>query len=99
MMIAEKNNTLYKTAEINDELKKIGLWKKAEPLWVKDYEANTKIIHNDFSEWLQFVYLPNCLQNNGSSISSIVPQAIKYFGDDVKKGKLLQLLIELDALV
>jgi len=98
-MMLEKNKTLYKTAEINDELKKIGLWKKTEPAWVKDYEANTKIIHNDFAEWLQFVYLPNCMQNKGSSNASIVPQAMKYFGDDVKKGKLLQLLIELDALI
>ena len=99
MMIAEKNKTLFKIDEIIAELKKNGLWKKSEPLWVNDYEANTKIVHNDFAEWLQFVYLPNCLQNKGSSISSIVPQAIKYFGDDVRKGKLLQLLIELDALV
>jgi len=31
--------------------------------------------------------------------SHIVPQAIKFFSEDVKKGKLLQLLIELDAVL
>jgi hypothetical protein len=31
--------------------------------------------------------------------SYVVPQAIHYFGDDIKKGKLLELLIELDALI
>jgi hypothetical protein len=29
----------------------------------------------------------------------IVPQAVKFFSDDVQKGKLLQLLIELDGLL
>jgi hypothetical protein len=29
----------------------------------------------------------------------IVPHAIKFFGDDVKKGKLLQILIEIDSLL
>lgn len=85
--------------EIISELNKNGLWKKTEPAWVKNYEANKNTFHNDFEEWLQFVYLPNCLQNKAGASPSIVPQAMKYFGEDVKKGKLLQLLIELDALV
>ena len=99
MMLLEKNKTIEKVDEIIAELKANSLWKKTEPDWVKDYEANIKIMHNDFAEWLQFVYLPNCLQNKRSSIVRIVPQAMKYFGEDVQKGKLLQLLIELDALV
>ena len=98
-MTVEKSNIVNKAEEIIAELKKNGLWKKAEPLWVKDYEANIKLAHNDFAEWLQFVYLPNRLRNKAGTTSSIVPQAMKYFGDDVRKGKLLELLIELDALI
>jgi hypothetical protein len=29
----------------------------------------------------------------------LVPHAVKYFGDEVIKGKLLQILIEIDALL
>jgi hypothetical protein len=35
----------------------------------------------------------------GTAENYIVPQAMKFFGDDMQKGKLLQLLIELDSLV
>jgi uncharacterized protein YqcC (DUF446 family) len=92
-----------KIAEIKEEMKLAGLWKKQMPAWVKDYaEKNITTGHN-FAEWLQFVYLPNAMQleNMGrmGTGNHIVPQAMHYFGTDVKKGKLLQLLIELDSLL
>ncbi len=99
MITVEKSKTLNKIEEIIAELKQNGCWKTTEPLWVRNYEANTKLVHDDFAEWLQFVYLPNCVRYKATDAPSIVPQAMKYFGDDVKKGKLLELLIELDATV
>ncbi len=95
--IAEKLN------EIKDELKQCGLWKKQLPEWVNDYASRNIITEQDFAEWLQFVYIPNMVQQQNRSASNtekyIVPQAKKFFGDDIKKGKLLQLLIELDSLL
>jgi uncharacterized protein YqcC (DUF446 family) len=88
-----------KTAEIISELKKTGLWKKQIPAWVTDYQEKKISSENDFTEWLQFIYLPNC---TGISVMGkkkyIVPQAVKFFKEDVKRGRLLQLLIELDGL-
>ena len=88
-----------KTDEVIDELKRTGLWKTKPPAWVTDYEQKQIEDRNDFVEWLQFVYLPNCGRNHEwLSKKMIVPQVIKFFKEDMKKGKLLQLLIELDSL-
>jgi uncharacterized protein YqcC (DUF446 family) len=92
--------TEEKITEIRSELKAAGLWKKKIPAWVTDYEEKIIADENDFAEWLQFIYLPNCATVNVMDKKTyIVPQAMKFFGEDVKKGKLLQLLIELDALL
>ncbi len=92
-----------KVKEVREEMQKAGLWKKVPPPWVNDFGQRNIVSRGDFGVWLQFVYLPNRIQeaaggvrNNGSSL--IVPQALQFFGDDIKKGKLLQLLIELDSL-
>jgi hypothetical protein len=57
---------------------------------------------NDFSEWLQFVYLPNLAQQAqavpGEKKNYIVPHAVRFYGEDIKKGKLLRLLVELDSM-
>lgn len=92
-----------KIKAVQDELKKSGLWKTVHPVWVSHYERQSLETENEFSDWLQFVYLPNLLAESGNhnvltDHTNVVPQAIKFFGDDVKKGKLLQLLIELDSL-
>ncbi len=84
-------------------MKSIGLWKKQTPVWVSNYQTTMIATEHDFNEWLQFVYLPNLLQQAGSNRTyiekrNVVPQAMDFFGEDVKKGKLLQLLIELDSL-
>ena len=91
-----------KIAEVYEELKRTSLWKAEVPEWVHHYqkEPQTQV---EFSQWLQFVYLPNLFQEAGTyritaNEQTIAPQAIKFFGEDVKKGKLLQLLIELDSL-
>jgi uncharacterized protein YqcC (DUF446 family) len=92
-----------KVAELKTEMKRIGLWKKHVPYWVNEFAQSNIKTEQDFAEWLQFVYLPNMMQvENRSSMGTekyIVPQAIQFFGVDVQKGELLQLLIELDSLI
>lgn len=89
-----------KIREIRSELKRTGLWKNELPPWVMDYEEKQISSRQDFLEWLQFIYLPNCVNEAPVNKKAlIVPQAIKFFGKDVQKGKLLQLLVELDALL
>jgi len=92
-----------KINRVIEEMKKTGVWKSRMPAWVNEYDSHAIINEHHFGEWLQFVYLPNLLQQGESDTIAvqkklIVPQAIKFFGEDVKKGKLLQLLIELDSL-
>lgn len=84
-------------------MRSAGLWKTKTPAWVKEFDKRTITNREDFSEWLQFVYLPNRVQETESRQPVpekiyIVPQAVKFFSNDIKKGKLLQLLIELDSL-
>ncbi|MEO5647009.1 MAG: YqcC family protein [Chitinophagaceae bacterium] len=101
--MAEVELITEKIYGVRDEMKSAGLWKKHLPDWVSDFQKTVIYTEHDFSEWLQFVYLPNLLQQAGNNLTfrekrNIVPQAMKFFGEDVKKGKLLQLLIELDSL-
>jgi uncharacterized protein YqcC (DUF446 family) len=92
-----------KIVEIKNEMKLTGLWKRNLPVWVNEYRNENIKTEQDFAEWLQFVYLPNMMQlENRSSMGTekyIVPQAVQFFGADMQKGKLLQLLIELDGLL
>jgi uncharacterized protein YqcC (DUF446 family) len=92
-----------KIKEVRYEMSRTGLWKNETPAWVKEFDKRTITTGEDFSEWLQFIYLPNRMQEAESSQSVyeknyIVPQVMNFFGSDINKGKLLQLLIELDAL-
>jgi uncharacterized protein YqcC (DUF446 family) len=96
-LITEKIN------EVINEMKTTGIWNSYTPGWVNEFEKRNIATLEDFSEWLQFIYLPNRMpeaESNKAVLEKkyIVPQAIKFFGSDVKKGKLLQLLIELDSL-
>lgn len=93
-----------KVNEVRKELQHSGAWKSEAPAWVNDFTQRGIGTGEDFCVWLQFVYLPNRLQEAAyhapvSEKNFIVPQAIKFFGSDIRKGKLLQLLIELDALL
>ena len=90
-----------KIQEIILELQVHGLLKKQMPRWVMDFSNREIINEEDFAGWLQFVFLPNLKQQGimAGCIKMIAPQAIKFFGNDVRKGKLLQLLVELDSLI
>jgi uncharacterized protein YqcC (DUF446 family) len=92
-----------KITEIIREMQSHRLWKKSMPDWVTDFSNKTIISEEDFAGWLQFVLLPNLQQQNNlisdGVKSYVAPQAMRFFGDDIKKGKLLQLLVELDSLL
>jgi uncharacterized protein YqcC (DUF446 family) len=95
------DNIEEKITEIITEMKRLGLYKKFTPGWVNDYSKQKIATGEDFAGWLQFVYLPNRQQTIAQITdrnTMIVPQAMKFFSDDIKKGKLLQLLVELDSL-
>jgi uncharacterized protein YqcC (DUF446 family) len=92
--------TQQKVIEIEQELKSLGLSKKSAPAWVQEFPLHKQLTGEDFLDWLQFVYLPNC--HNGNKLtdhSQIVLQAKRFWKDDWQKGKLLQLLVELDAII
>jgi uncharacterized protein YqcC (DUF446 family) len=97
------NTVAGKTVELEKALKSAGLWQKEIPAWVHWYDDSNRISPTDFAQWLQFVFIPNHLQKSNiisvAEKNMIVPHAIKFFGDDVKKGKLLQILIEIDSLL
>ena len=92
-----------KVEQLAAVLKAEGLWKKAEPQWVKEYKGSTEIPEVDFFEWLQFVYLPNRMLNQQSPVyagheSYITLQVKKYAGEKIMNEKIVQLLVELDSL-
>ena len=96
-------NIFIKTSEREEELKNTGLWQKDMPEWVQGYDDSANIATADFAQWLQFIFIPNHLQKNKPVAAAekklIMPHALKYFGADVNKGKLLQILIEIDSLL
>lgn len=94
---------VLKVSEVREEMLRTGIWQVNPPLWIKKFSENQDALPEDFIGWLQFVYLPNRLQEAvGSKLFSeqncIGPQAARYFGNDILKGRLLQLLIELDSI-
>ena len=97
-------NINYKLQELEQEMKRTGLWHKDPPDWVNYFDEKSLTTGQDFSEWLQYVFIPNHLKKPGEALrvkerSMLVPSAIRFFGDDLKRGKLLQVLIEIDALL
>lgn len=92
-----------KIAEVCAELQRLAHWKREAPDWVYQYKQASELALA-FDEWLQFVYLPNLLQTVQSHKTvereqNLAPQAVAFFGDEVKRGKMLQLLVELDSLL
>jgi|GEM_PF-802052 len=92
-----------KVRELKEELLQAGIWKEKEPAWVYQYQHDSEGINRSFYEWLQFVYLPNLVSENKAHSYIprqvyLAPQAIHILGEEAEKTRLLQLLIELDAL-
>ena len=92
-----------KVSEVKEEMKRVGLWSATTPAWVLQYGKRNITTGEGFCEWLQFIYLPNrktdmVMKNKDAGSDYIAPQASRFFSEDIKRGKLLQLLIELDSL-
>lgn len=88
--------------ELKEELEQMGLWQQTVPAWVNGFDERY-LFKTDFAQWLQFIFIPNQIQQDrrvpkGAHIL-LVPQALKFFGADLQKGKLLQILIEMDGML
>ncbi len=93
----DKPGLQSKLEEIKGELRRLGLWKQQPPHWVACYDEESRA---DFLAWLQFIYLPNQLDyRQPATAAHIAPQAIAAFGKLPHDSRLLQLLVELDALI
>lgn len=95
---------IHKINELEQEMKCVGLWQKNAPDWVNNFEEKIFTTDKDFAQWLQYVFIPNHSQkvhfySVRKEKKMIVPPAIKFFGNDLHKGKLLQILIEIDSLL
>jgi uncharacterized protein YqcC (DUF446 family) len=90
-----------KLEEIKQELRRLGLWRLPPPGWLSCYEeAVPEQMAPDFLTWLQFIYLPNKVHYKQLSPGHFMaPQAMAFLKDVQDKGTLLQLLIELDAII
>lgn len=103
MMATASQKLTDKIAEIYEELHRTANGERTAPEWVYRYGRTTE---NEpaFDEWLQFVYLPNLLKKLQrreviERQQNLAPQAVCFFGEGLQKGRLLQLLIELDSLL
>ena len=91
-----------KINELEQEMKISGLWLKETPGWVNYFEEKIFADREDFAQWLQYVFIPNHKKKHLPVVidkKMIVPQVMKYFGNDVVNGKLLQILIEIDSFI
>lgn len=102
-MAEELNSIEGKINELENELKNTGLWEQTVPCPLFMNDNDNCPTRPDFIQWLRLVFIPNHLlqtkmvPDRGKKL--LVPHAIKYFGREVHRGKLLQILIELDSLL
>lgn len=97
------NDTTDKFIRIQEELQKLKLWNAEIPNWVNQYPEKDFITQTDFIHWLQFIFLPNKMNEIKKSAINLVNinialQANKFLGSHEKYQCLMNLLIELDAL-
>ena len=103
-MSSEQERIADKLDMLEEELKKLGLWQKSVPAWINNYEIIDFETECDFDTWLQFVFIPNQRNLTTTKLGQhkeyhLVASALKYFSLHIQKGKLLQVLIELDAII
>ena len=97
------NKTTDKLIAIQHELQQLKLWHTETPNWVNQYPEKDLSTQTDFIHWLQFIFLPNKmneLKNNAINLVNIniALQANKFLGAHQKYQALMNLLIELDSL-
>lgn len=93
--------TLEKIEEVKIALRQLGYNTIKPPEWTRRFSTDaTGAVKGSFLDWLQFVFLPNCVANRSQQMPlRIAPQAALFIGKDEKEIKLLQLLVELDSLI
>lgn len=86
--------------KLKAEMKQRGLWQQTVPDWVNCFEEHHPFQSN-FAQWLQFIFIPNRLNGDMPAETGmnllLVPQAMKFLGDELQKGKLLEILIEIEG--
>ncbi len=97
------NEITNKLTAIQHELQQLKLWNVETPNWVNQYPEKDLITQTDFIHWLQFIFLPNKMneiKNNSINLVNIniALQANKFLGTHEKYHALMNLLIELDSL-
>ena len=89
-----------KLQEVCLELRRLGLWERHPPVWATRFDAMPEGCDAAFSVWLRHVYLPNrSFYGQLSSADFIAPQAMNFIQNMAANTRLLQLLVELDALI
>ena len=92
-----------KLNDLQDALKEYGLWQDEVAGENVLFSPGVLVTANDYARWLQDVFftgvsLPARIKTGDEKRTTML-QAIKFFSIGDEKGKLLQILIEVDALM
>lgn len=94
---------LSKLEQIEIEMRQIGFWQK-NPLRAGQYDFRAAFGGDtmSFSQWLQFIFIPNVKRaaesGNFPSSSQVSVQAVREFDGIGETARLIELLSEFDAL-
>ena len=80
---------------IKEAMKEAGVWSEEVPQWIKYYREGR--IDNIW-QWLQFIHLPMRSAGIIDQPNYLAPQLVNYMNGDPMQRKIMQLVIELDAI-
>ena len=92
-------NKLY---DLRYALEECGLWEHEIKSGIRITAIQATATGNDFAQWLQVCFFnvgTQPLVQATAEKRTVLLQAIKFFGTDKSKARLLQILIEVDALM
>ncbi len=93
---------INKISSIRQTMLHAGLWQTSCPEWVWHFEGKTVPVTKSFTEWLQFIYLPNKmmalqeLQREPAIGNGVMLQALHHLPKGALPEALVRMLIELD---
>lgn len=90
---------LIKLSELETEMKRLGIWQAASPQWVHEYSFFERNAEWALDSWVQFVFIPNCCCNKARHGHLLLPQVKQWAPHWLSEPRMLQLLVELDALL
>lgn len=103
MYMPDTPAVLSKLEQIETEMRRIKLWQKS-PLQPEQYDFKTAFAGDtmSFSQWLQFIFIPNVKRAAASgtfpSRSQVGVQAVREFDGMEAASTLIEYLSEFDAL-